>query len=997
MKLLEKALARSVARPGAMLWSFAGWAVVAGAVTLPIALVGLFAYLLTAHSVRNLVKADSSAVANLAAELMSRELEHRLHLVVATAGMPGLIDAVERHDEEAVRARLKVVVDSFPGIDRAVLSDTGALLWSDYPRAPEILGRRFTERDWYQGVTNEWKPYVSEVYLRQAEPKLPVVAIAAPIRNGPKVIGILLHHYRLDSISAWVKQASLGENGYVFVIDHTRTVAAHPRLELKAAEHEEYNDTPQVALALAGQTWQGQYWDPVAKHRMMASFVPVRAGGQHWAVVAQQPVEDAYAPLRHLRVQLGIAAAILALAMGAVVMVLGRSSERSRRLDRQLIEERNLLRSLIDNTPDLVYVKDTDSRFLIANVAVARLMGANDPEKLLGRTDSDFYPKNLATRYRADELEILRSGQALINREEPAVDPAGNQCWFSTTKAPLRDSQGQIVGLVGVGRDITKRKRAEHELELARDAAQEANRAKSEFLANMSHELRTPLNSVIGFAGILLRNKAGNLGREDLVFLDRILANGKHLLALINQVLDLSKIEAHKAEVESSWVALERLIPDILSQFESQLRDRPVQLHADLPPGLAPLWTDEGKLRQVLINLVGNALKFTEKGSVAVRVTLDSATSRPTRIEIADTGIGIPKERLGLIFEAFRQADASTARRYGGTGLGLTISRALCELMGYQLEAQSQPGQGSTFSIVLPAVLSQAELAVEHAASPSPVSTGEPPAPLRPRRVLVIDDEADSRVLLAHLAEECGCRVTVAESGEVGLRLARELQPDLITLDLLMPRMDGWTVLKKLKADPQLCQIPVVVVSVLGNEHRGTLLPAREVLQKPVSCEDLQRVLKPFTQARILLVEDNDDDRRLMAAHLAELTVETRTAGNGREALALLEEYQPDLILLDLMLPQMDGMTFLHLLRKDARHWHIPVVVVTAKDLTPAEQRRLGREAQAVLKKSNEWGESLEQLFHRLLRPQPPGTGGPAPHTAGASEPTSALPRKEQP
>ncbi|MFA7006824.1 MAG: response regulator, partial [Verrucomicrobiia bacterium] len=534
--------------------------------------------------------------------------------------------------------------------------------------------------------------------------------------------------------------------------------------------------------------------------------------------------------------------------------------------------------------------------------------------------------------------------------------------------------------------EIAERKRAQEELRHAKETAEAASRTKSQFLANMSHELRTPLNSVIGFTNILLKNKSGSLHAEELTFLERIVANGKHLLDLINQVLDLSKIEAKRVEIETSMVTLDRLIGVIIGQFEPQLRDRPVKLVAELPDRIAPLETDAGKLKQVIINLVGNALKFTERGSVTVSVAVEEGTHRPVCITVTDTGIGIPEDRLAAIFEAFQQADPSTTRRYGGTGLGLTISKALCELMGYRLEVASELGKGSAFSIVLatrptsagitvrPAPLAEVHgfSAAEAAAEVTRrIRAMEATQPLRGKLVLIIDDEADSRVLLTNLIEQFGCHVVAADSGELGLRMAKEIRPDLITLDLLMPQTDGWEVLRQLKADADLKEVPVIVVSVVARERRGTVLGAIEMLQKPVSREDLLRVISLIPRSRILVVEDNEDDRRLFAAHLQGRVSELRMATNGREALAMLETFAPNLILLDLMMPEMDGMSFLDTIRKNPRHWHIPVFVVTAKELTADEAKRLGSEAQAVLKKAEEWGDDLERILNGMLKDRP--------------------------
>ena len=334
------------------------------------------------------------------------------------------------------------------------------------------------------------------------------------------------------------------------------------------------------------------------------------------------------------------------------------------------------------------------------------------------------------------------------------------------------------------------------ELRHSRDAAEQASRAKSDFLATMSHELRTPLNSVIGFANLLLKNRAKNLSDQDLQFLGRIRDNGTHLLGLINDILDVSKIEAGKMEVRPVPTDLAPLVRETVSQLEGQLAGRPVELRAEAPDGLASVEVDPARLKQVLINLVGNALKFTERGSVTVRLVADGA-AHPLRIDVIDTGIGIPADRLDAIFDAFTQADATTERRFGGSGLGLTISRSLLRLMGADLLVTSTVGQGSTFSVTLPL----------RAADTASLGAG----PL----VLVVDDDVHTRQLLSALLGSEGYQVRTAREGRDAFAALSAAPPALILLDVRMPVMNGREFLRTLRADPRTAALPVIVVTSL--------------------------------------------------------------------------------------------------------------------------------------------------------------------------------------
>ena len=672
--------------------------------------------------------------------------------------------------------------------------------------------------------------------------------------------------------------------------------------------------------------------------------------------------------------------------VGALGSQIGQFIER-KRAEHELKHEQFLLRTLMDNLPDRIYFKDAKSRFLRNSRAHLDRFDVKDQRELLGKSDFDFFSEEHARQAFEDEQQLMKSGQP-ITVEEKETWPDGSVTWALSTKMPLLDELGKVAGTFGISRDITDRKRAEEAMRFAKEAAEEASRTKSQFLANMSHELRTPLNSVIGFAGILLKNKSGSLSPTELNFLERISANGRHLLALINEILDLSKIEARKVELQIAPVALDVLVRETIAQQEGLVRDRPVQLLADVPERVAPMPADAEKLRQIIINLIGNALKFTERGSVTVRVVTRPDDHKPVQIDVVDTGIGIPKEKLGVIFQAFQQADASTARKYGGTGLGLTISQALCQLMGFHIEVTSAVGHGSTFSVILcrkeemksGAGPGEREVNVKTGAA----AVARPRSDLHGKLVLVIDDESDSRILLLHMLEEFGCQVLAANSGEQGLRMAREFRPHIITVDLLMPQMDGAAVIRAIKADPQLCDIPVVVVSIVAEERRGSILGAVDLLEKPFTREELLEALGRHrlpASAKILVVDDENDAREIIRSHLADQPVQLRMAANGQEALECLEKFLPDLVLLDLIMPVMDGLAFLDAIRARPRHQQLPVLVVTSKVLSPLEKEQLRRQKLEFVKKAELSEDSFKRLLQRMIqqtKSPPPKLAGPA-------------------
>jgi PAS domain S-box-containing protein len=544
---------------------------------------------------------------------------------------------------------------------------------------------------------------------------------------------------------------------------------------------------------------------------------------------------------------------------------------------------------------------------------------------------------------------------------------------------PLLETMRHIG--VQLGR-VFERKRVEAELRLARDAAEEASRTKSAFLANMSHELRTPLNAIIGYSEIL-QEEAADLQQEQLVpDLEKIRSAGKHLLNLINDILDLSKIEAGKMELYVEEVALSALVREVMNTVEPLAPKNRNRLLLSAPDDAGVVKTDATRLKQVLFNLLSNACKFTSEGTVTLEVQrqhvpggVDWVTFRVT-----DTGIGLTPEQQGRLFEAFMQADSSTSRRYGGTGLGLVITRRVCQMMGGEVTVESEFGKGSRFTVRVPAEVgaprAEAATAVPQAGAESVPGEG----PL----VLVIDDDATVHELMRRFLVKEGYKVAVAASGREGIVAAKRLRPHAITLDVLMPDMDGWTVLRELKADAELADTPVIMVTMVDDKNRGYALGASHFLTKPVDRETLVSLLRQHPPAAdggpVLVVDDDPDTRQMIRRTLEREGYAVCEAANGRAALQAADRERPRLILLDLMMPEMDGFEFVFELRRLELGRSVPIVVLTAKELDDSDHQRLNGGVQRVLQKASYSRESLLLEVRDLVRAgAKPESAPPAP------------------
>lgn len=659
-----------------------------------------------------------------------------------------------------------------------------------------------------------------------------------------------------------------------------------------------------------------------------------------------------------------------------------------KRAEAAIIESQRRLTDIIDFLPDATLVIDHKGRVIAWNRAIEEMTGI-PAEEMLGKSHYEyalpFYGQRrpilidlvLLPQEEFEEknyVQIQRDGEALTG-ETYTPNLKGGARYLYAKATPLRDGEGQIIGAIETIRDITDRKKAEEELQQAKEVADTANQAKSAFLANMSHELRTPLNAIIGFTRIVRKKAEGTLPEKQIENLEKVLVSSDQLLSLINTVLDIAKIEAGRMDVLPANFRIGALI-DLCYNTTQPLIQPNVIFEKMADEQLATIYSDQDKIRQIVLNLLSNAAKFTHHG----KITLEARQSgEDLHIAVTDTGIGISEEALTRIFKEFQQAESGTTREYGGTGLGLSISRKLAHLLGGDITVKSELGKGSVFTLILPKqfrstssidaprdeeITKPGDAEKDNKNIPRKILNG------RKKKILVIDDDADTVYLLKENLQGDFYDIRSADNGEEGIKAASEYQPDVIFLDVVMPGINGWQVLHSLKSDPITAPIPVVFLTVLDNKALGMELGAFDYLLKPLNARELEktllRILGKEIEDRVCLqiIDDDPNMVEILRQSLPDTHFSIQSALDPKTGLAMIKDDPPDVLLLDIIMPEMDGFEVIEILKQDEKLKSLPIIVVSAKDLNQKECEQLN---QSLIKVMRKQGLLVEELINEIF------------------------------
>lgn len=757
-----------------------------------------------------------------------------------------------------------------------------------------------------------------------------MVTASTPIYDGDEFRGVIGIDVLLTSMIEQLGRLKPTENSYAFLVDQNGRLVAAPSVALQQIFGEGAIQSPLLTDTLG----MDLNTSPNATFRTILQAMRGGQSGVERLDLAGDEVFLAYAPLTNMGWSLGLVAPIAEVTAQSAAVASAIKAGTDDTVRTTLIAMAAFFLLALVGT---VVLGRRLTRPIAALVAGTRAVAAGDLSVTIPITSGD-------------ELGLLAQSFNQMTNEIAAARER-LESWTQNLERTVEQRTAELA-------------QAKEEAERARAIAEQANQLKSQFLANMSHELRTPLNSIINFSRIISAGIHGPVTDEQKEYLDRVRRNGEHLLGLINDILDLSKIETGRMDLYKEPLRVEEVIKSILGTAERLTKGKLIELRQEIEPNLPVVQADRARIRQVLLNLLSNAAKFTETGSITVRASL---VDDDLVISVVDTGIGIPPEHLPLVFEEFRQVDGSTNRRYEGTGVGLAICKKLIDLHNGRIWVESTPGAGSSFSFSLPLAPGETTLDKPEIWSINKTS-GDASGPA----ILVIDDDQEAIEIISTYLRYDGYKVYGLTDSRWALNEARRLKPAAIILDILMPHKDGWEVLADIRSDPELGMVPVALYSILDERRLGFYLGATAYLTKPIEEDQLRSTIAHLVGygAKILIIDDDEDVREVVSQQIRQAGIFTTiTAGGGREALERIAQDPPDLIILDLMMPEVDGFAVLEELDREPTFRPIPVIVLTAKDLSREEREFLNRRVNGLMIKGSTSPEELLDKIRGLLRP----------------------------
>jgi PAS domain S-box-containing protein len=906
------------------------------------------------------------------AAIVQKDLTSAQMLLTSFADQPAFRTEWQLRDFKSINQQIEEVRKLDPAFLFASVYEPDGTLRVIAPADP-IVGRNFAYRDWYRGLSSSGKPYVSAVYRTDAGSKPLVVAVVVPIRDDHgNLAGMLMATYSLAELSAKFSSLENGQWQGFTIVDQHGVIAA-------SADVKEQSQPVSLSLsglvdrAISGE--EGSAKVSIDDEKRFVGYSPIRNLG--WAALYVRPENQTLVPALHLKRQFRMASlyllfVYLATASFAVFLLLRQrkllaaNQALNEGLNQKIVEAKEARQELdryFDVSIDLFCIADERGIFRRVNPAWERLFGWS-MEEMCSRPYVDFiHPDDVeATRRQAQNQS---EGRQVLSFENRYRCKDGSYRWLEWNATAFHGGKS----VYAVARDVTDLKHTQQALIFAKEVAERSTKFKDQFLSMMSHELRTPLNAVLGFSDLLTEERYGPLTDRQKRYLQHIRSGGKHLLRLINDILDLSRIEAGRLQLSIENVRVDGVIAESIDTLNPLANQKTQKLIRQPAPSLS-VKADSTRLKQVLMNLIGNAVKFTPEGG-KVEVSAKSLGDF-VRFDVRDSGPGIAPEEQKRIFEAFYRIGKKD-QQIEGTGLGLAITQRLVELHGGQLGIESEIGSGSCFYFTMPAVPSvevpEVKPTVEIAKS------AQDSGPL----VLVIEDDQISANLLESQLTAAGYRVEFCFEPNLAVETVARLQPAAVTIDIVMKPVNGWEVLTKLKSDTRTAPVPVIIVSVLDQRATGALLGADEYIVKPVEKSVLMDAVERCVERSsaesrrpILVVEDDPSTREFIAESLTQQGYNVKLAADGEQARAHMASDLPKLVILDLVLPKISGFQLLAEWRINPRTAEVPVFILTSKDLTQNERTYLQANTTTLLQKQERWEDTL---FKRLQRTVPVPVG----------------------